>query len=398
MQYDIVVIGGGIIGMASALQILQQKPRSKICVLEKERELALHQSGHNSGVIHSGIYYRPSSLKAENCRKGYQMLVSFCEKEGIPYELCGKIIIATNEREFPVLYTLLERGKANGLKGLKELSAEALQEYEPYVSGLKGIFVPQTGIVDYKVVTEKYAEKVREKGGVIFMNEKVINILEKNTHSEIITENKTYWAKLNINCSGLYSDKIASMTQGALPTKIIPFRGEYYQIRREKSYLVKNLIYPVPDPSFPFLGVHFTRMIGGGVEAGPNAVLAYGRESYKKTTVNLQEFLETLAWPGFRKIAFKYWQTALQEMYRSYVKYAFTKALQKLIPEIEQKDLVAGGAGVRAQACDIKGNLLDDFVIFAKGRSINVCNAPSPAATSSLAIGSYVAKQTLKHI
>ena len=390
MKFDVVVIGGGIVGLATALQIKKTKPSLTIVVLEKENELAKHQTGNNSGVIHSGIYYKPGSLKATNCLRGYQLLIEFCKQHGVPFELCGKLIVATEEAEKPLLENVFIRGQQNGLKNLRKLSKGELKEYEPHVNGVEGIFVPHTGIVDYKLVAEKYGELLKIEGAQIHFGEKVTGINLGANQAEVITDKQTYEAKIVVNCAGLHSDKIASMTVKKLNVKIIPFRGEYFKLKKEKEYLVKNLIYPVPDPNFPFLGVHFTRMAKGGVEAGPNAVLAFQREGYKKSQINLAELAETLAWPGFQKVAVKYWRTGLGEMYRSFSKAAFTKALQKLIPEIQESDLVEGGAGVRAQACDRTGGLVDDFLILEEERVINVCNAPSPAATSSLAIGETV--------
>jgi (S)-2-hydroxyglutarate dehydrogenase len=396
VQYDITVIGGGIVGLATALQIQHSNPGLKILLLEKENELAKHQTGNNSGVIHSGLYYKPGSLKATNCINGYHMLIDFCQQNEIPFELCGKIVVAVDEAEKPLLQNLFVRGEQNGLKNLKKLTQSELKEYEPHVRGIEGIFVPQTGIVDYKKVAEKYGELIRRKGGEIKLSERVIDIRTAENQITVITETQSYNSKLIINCAGLYSDKIARLTSKDLTIKIIPFRGEYFKLKKEKEYLVKNLIYPVPDPNFPFLGVHFTRMAKGGVEAGPNAVLAFRREGYKKSDINLSELGETLAWPGFQKVAAKYWKTGFGEMYRSFSKAAFTKALQKLLPEIQEEDLVEGGAGVRAQACDRNGGLVDDFLILEDKMVINVCNAPSPAATSSLAIGETVSKLALK--
>lgn len=392
---DITIIGGGIVGLATALKIQSANPKLKILVLEKESSLALHQTGNNSGVIHSGLYYKPGSLKAINCIRGYNMLLDFCRTNEIPFDLCGKIVVATEQQELPLLENLYTRGQQNGLTNLKKLTAEELKEYEPHVAGLAGIFVPQTGIVDYILVANKYGEVFQKNGGTIHLNEKVLDIQHTNTHSVVITQTTSYTSKLVINCAGLYSDKVARMTVPNLNVKIIPFRGEYFKLKKEKEYLVKNLIYPVPDPNFPFLGVHFTRMAKGGVEAGPNAVLAFSREGYKKSNINVSELAESLAWPGFQKVVAKYWRTGMGEMYRSFSKAAFTKALQKLLPEIQESDLVEGGAGVRAQACDRNGGLVDDFLILEDAGVINVCNAPSPAATSSLAIGETVSKLAL---
>lgn len=396
MKYDIVVIGGGIVGLATALQLQHTNPGTKLLLLEKENGLAKHQTGNNSGVIHSGIYYKPGSLKGKNCIRGYELLVDFCKLNAVPFELCGKIIVATKKDEIPLLHNLYDRGIQNGLTNLKKISQDQIKDYEPHVNGLEGIVVPQTGIVDYKQVAEKYGELVISKGGEIKLGEKVIDIQENDKTCVIVTQKESYQAKLVINCCGLYSDKVTRLTQKDLPIKIIPFRGEYFKIKKEKEHLVKNLIYPVPDPNFPFLGVHFTRMIGGGIEAGPNAVLAFQREGYKKSDINLAELAESLAWPGFQKVAFKYWKTGMGEMYRSFSKSAFVKALQNLIPEIQKEDLEDGGAGVRAQACDRKGGLVDDFLIIEGKHVINVCNAPSPAATSSLAIGETIAQLAAK--
>lgn len=399
-MYDITVIGGGIVGLATALRIKEQKPSLKLLLLEKENEVAKHQTGHNSGVIHSGLYYKPGSLKATNCIRGYQMLIDFCDREGVPYDLCGKIVVATSEDQKPLLRNLYERGLQNGLIKNKMISKAEIREIEPHVTGTEGIWVPYTGIIDYKSVSEKYAECLQKLNGEIRFGEKIVDIKNRNTHSEVVSATgKIFETKLIVNCAGLYSDKIAQLTQPEnIKVRIIPFRGEYYKLVPEKQHLVKNLIYPVPDPNFPFLGVHFTRMIEGGVEAGPNAVFAFRREGYHKTDLNFQELMESLAWPGFRKVATKYWKTGMGEYYRSFSKAAFTKALQGLIPEIQSEDLVPGGAGVRAQACDYDGGLLDDFSIIENKNAINICNAPSPAATSSLSIGQTVSERVLARI
>lgn len=396
-MYDIVVIGGGIVGLATALRIKEQKPSLKLIVLEKENGVAKHQTGHNSGVIHSGLYYKPGSLKATNCIRGYQMLIDFCDREGVQYDLCGKVVVATTEEQRPLLRNLFERGNQNGLTKNRMISAAEIKEIEPHVNGLEGIWVPYTGIIDYTAVSEKYAECLKKLDGQITFNQKVTEIKNRGDYSEVITlTGESYQTRLVVNCAGLYSDKVAQLTQPEnINVRIIPFRGEYYKIRPEKHYLVKNLIYPVPDPNFPFLGVHFTRMVEGGIEAGPNAVFAFKREGYKKTDINVPEMLESLAWPGFRKVAAKYWRTGMGEYYRSFSKDAFTKALQELIPDIRSEDLIPGGAGVRAQACDYDGGLLDDFSILENKGAINVCNAPSPAATSSLSIGQTISERVL---
>jgi L-2-hydroxyglutarate oxidase len=399
VQYDIIIIGGGAVGLGTAVRLLHKDPACKILVLEKENAVGRHQTGNNSNVIHSGIYYKPGSLKARNCIRGYNMLLEFCRGQEIDFDICGKIIVATDSRELPELDKIYDRGQQNGLKGLKRLNSTAeLKEYEPHVAGIAGIHVPQTGIVDYAKVAAKYAEVIGKQGGTIRLSEKVQDIRTSTNQVEVITTSGAYTGKLVINCAGLYSDKIAALTSQKVDIRIIPFRGEYYKLKKEKEGLVKTLIYPVPDPSFPFLGVHFTTMPGGGVECGPNAVLAFRREGYKKSDVNLSEFAETLAWPGFRKIVSKYWRTGMGEMYRSYSKAAFTKALQKLMPELREEDLEPGGAGVRAQACDRNGALVDDFLILEEKLAINICNAPSPAATSSLSIGETVADLALKRL
>ena len=397
MTYDIIVIGGGIVGLATALRIKEQQPNLKLALLEKETQLSAHQTGHNSGVIHSGVYYKPGSLKATNCIRGYRMLLDFCDAHDIAYDLCGKVIVATRPEELSALNTIRQRGAENGLEGLQRLNREQLREHEPHVNGIEAIFVPQTGIIDYVAVARRYADRLREQDADIRLGEKVTDIRVHHHGCTVVTSKGSYLTQLVVNCAGLYSDKIAQMTQTEpIDLRIIPFRGEYYEIKPEKQYLVNNLIYPVPDSNFPFLGVHFTRMIGGGVEAGPNAVLAFRREGYRKSDVHPGELSETLRWPGFQRVAAKYWQTGLGEMYRSFSKAAFTEALQKLIPEITEDDLVPGEAGVRAQACDRHGGLLDDFLIIENEVAVNVCNAPSPAATSSLSIGQTVAERVLK--
>ncbi|WP_348810460.1 L-2-hydroxyglutarate oxidase [Flavobacterium maritimum] len=395
MKKDFIIIGGGIVGLSTAYHLKKKNPRLKVLVLEKESGIAEHQTGHNSGVIHSGIYYKPGSLKAINCKKGYEQLIQFCNQNEIKYDLCGKIIVATDKEELPIMANIYNRGVANGLRGIKEISTEEIREIEPHCVGIKGIWVPQTGIINYKEVSGKYADLFVALGGEILFGQKVEDINSAENGSEVQTLNNCFETKCIINCAGLYSDKVAKMINRGIDVQILPFRGEYFNIKKEKEYLVKNLIYPVPNPNFPFLGVHFTRMVHGGVEAGPNAVLAFAREGYSNKVINYKEFFETLGHSGFQKVALKYWKDGMYEMYRSYSKVAFTKALQRLIPEIQKEDLVAGGAGVRAQACDSKGNLSDDFLIFEHNNVINVCNAPSPAATSSLAIGESIASLAL---
>jgi len=393
-SFDVIVAGAGAVGLSTAYQLLMQDPKLKVAVIEKENGVAQHQTGNNSGVIHSGIYYKPGSLKATNCINGYNQLLDFAREHNIPFDLCGKLIVATKKEELPLLDMLYERGKTNGLTNIQKFSPEQAREIEPYVSCIAAIRVPQTGIIDYKLVSQTLANCIQEKGGTIFLNENITNIAIQSSGKAIIsTSQNTYETKYFINCTGLYTDKIAELSGINPGIKIIPFRGEYYMLKPEKQYLVKHLIYPVPNPEFPFLGVHFTRMIGGGIEAGPNAVLAFKREGYKKTDINIKELFEILSYSGFHQIIRKYWKDGMAEMYRSWSKKAFTKSLQALIPDIQESDLLPGGAGVRAQACDSKGNLLDDFSIIKQGNTMHVLNAPSPAATSCLSIGKYLSEK-----
>jgi len=390
MNADIVIVGGGIVGLATAYHLTEKYPNKKILVLEKEDEVAHHQTGNNSGVIHSGLYYKPGSLKAKNCIDGYHMMIQFCDEHQIPYDLCGKVVVATDKSELGRLRDLFDRGRENGLEGLEMLDQARLKEIEPHLAGIQGIRVPQTGIVNYKQVCQKLAEIITQRGGEIHLNTLVQAMKETADNVQITTSTISVECQLIINCAGLYSDEVAKMHLGKLDTRIIPFRGEYFELTAEAEHLVKHLIYPVPDPNFPFLGVHFTRMIGGGIEAGPNAVFAFKKEGYLRTDFNFKEFFGSLLWPGFQKVMFKYWKTGLGEMYRSFSKKAFTKALQRLIPEVQEEHLVPAAAGVRAQACDRTGGLLDDFKIVHEKRAIHVINAPSPAATSSLSIGKTI--------
>lgn len=397
MTYDTLIIGGGIVGLATALRLTQQRPGIRVAVLEKEPRVAAHQTGNNSGVIHSGLYYKPGSLKASMCRDGYDEMLRFCRDEGIAHDICGKVVVATREAEHGSLEELHRRGAANGLTGLRWLDAAGIKEIEPHCTGIRGLFVPQTGIVDYGVVSEKYAERIRAAGGEIHLNARAESIRRNSAGLiEVTTANQTYVARLLVSCAGLHSDRVARCTEPDLQLRITPFRGEYYVLKPAAHHLVRNLIYPVPDPAFPFLGVHFTRMIQGGVECGPNAVFAFAREAYRKTDFSWRDTLETFRWPGFRKVARKYWRTGLGEFHRSFSKGAFVRALQKLIPEITSADLEPGGAGIRAQACDIHGKLIDDFHFVESANIIHVCNAPSPAATASLAIGATIARKALE--
>ncbi len=404
MKYDIAIIGAGIVGLATAYRISQQNPKLTLCLIEKESGVAQHQTGHNSGVIHSGIYYKPGSLKAINCKKGYDELLVFAKEHGIQHDVCGKVIVATKESERPLLDNIFKRGIENGMKGIRKISPKETKEIEPYVSSVESIWVPQTGIIDYVGLSQKLAELIENQGHKIFFNCKTTGMTTQNGSTVVHTDSTSrdsreggdVEAKLVITCAGLYADKLTKMLEPKADFQVLPFRGEYYEIIPEKHYLVKNLIYPVPNPNFPFLGVHFTRMTKGGVEAGPNAVLSYRREGYSRWDVHFGELYETLRFRGFQKIAAKYWREGLDEMYRSYSKAAFVRALQNLIPELTEEDLIEGGSGVRAQACDTAGNLVDDFWFIENQYVINVCNAPSPAATACLAVGETVAEKALK--
>lgn len=394
----LVIVGGGIVGIASAYQIWIHNPEVHITIIEKEATLAAHQTGHNSGVIHSGIYYKPGSLKAKNCLRGYDMLLDFCRDNNIPYELCGKVIVASDESEFTALDTLYDRGIQNGLTGLKRLSESEIKEYEPHARGLKGIFVPQTGIVNYRQLTDALAAVLKTSPSVkILTSTEVLGFEIKEDRVEVRTSQGPIEAHKVVNCAGLHCDKIAALAGENLNVRIIPFRGEYYTLNPEKAHLVKSLIYPVPDAQFPFLGVHFTRRITGEIEAGPNAVFAFKREGYHKTSFDFSDFWGSISWRGFQKVAVKYWKMGIGEYYRSYSKPAFTRALQKLIPEIKSEDLVPAPAGVRAQAVDKQGNLVDDFYIQESLYFVHILNAPSPAATSALSIGLTVSERLFPH-
>ena len=390
-SFDIIVIGGGIIGTATALS-LQKKSKLNILVIESENELAHHQTGNNSGVIHSGLYYKPGSLKAKNCSEGRELLYRFCETNNIPFKKCGKIVLAISESELDALEQLYKRGIANGLTGIKKLGSDEIKNYEPYANGIAGLFVPQTGIVDYTKVTEKYAQLFLENGGSMETNCTFLSLKKSNGKIVVITSKKEFETKILVNCGGLHCDRIAKLCGVNPGLQIIPFRGEYYKLKKEKEYLVNNLIYPVPDPRFPFLGVHFTRMMKGGVEAGPNAVLAFKREGYTKKDFSFADMSQMITYSGFWKMASKYYGMGFGEFYRSFSKKAFVKALQKLVPEIQEDDIEPGGAGVRAQALESDGKLVDDFRILETDKMVHVLNAPSPAATASLSIGKKIAE------
>lgn len=394
-NYDLIIIGGGIVGMATAMA-LSGKKNLRLCVIEAEGKLAFHQTGHNSGVIHSGLYYKPGSHKAQNCVEGREALYRFCQEQGIKHERCGKIVVATRTEEIPALDELERRGKANGLKALKRLNAEELKEYEPHVNGISGLYIQETGIIDFEQVTNAFANIFKTAGHEVHLNTKFLGVQKADGELILQTNQNVYKSRYLINCAGLQSDRIATSCGIEPGLRIVPFRGEYYKLKPNKSDLVKNLIYPVPDPAFPFLGVHFTRLIRGGVEAGPNAVLSFKREGYHKFSFSFRDSLDTFAYPGFIFLAAKYMKMGLAEFYRSYNKGAFVRALQRLIPEIAKDDLVPGGAGIRAQALEKNGNLVDDFRIIQKDRMIHVLNAPSPAATASISIGKKIAEMSEK--
>lgn len=399
-RFDVAIVGGGIVGTATAMALLRNyRPAAQgtrplsLLVLEAEDRLAAHQTGNNSGVIHSGLYYKPGSLKATLCVEGRRSLYEFCQEHGVRHERCGKVVVATREAEMPALADLERRGRANGLAGMRRLTGEELREHEPHVAGIAGLSVPETGIVDYPGVTAAYAKVIREGGGEVW-TDAAFRAVTREPAGELVLETTRGAVECGglINCAGLQSDRIARLCGATPDVQIVPFRGEYYTLAPERSGLVRNLIYPVPDSRFPFLGVHFTRMIGGGVEAGPNAVLALARHGYRRTSFSLRDSFATTTYPGFWRMARQHWRTGFGEFHRSLSKRAFLAALRRLIPELQLSDLRPGGAGVRAQALERSGALVDDFRIVQSERMVHVLNAPSPAATASISIGRYVAR------
>lgn len=391
-MYDFAIIGGGIVGLSTAMTLSQRYPNARCVVIEKESRWAYHQTGNNSGVIHSGIYYKPGSFKAKFCRDGCESMVEFCQTHDIPYEVCGKVIVATEEKELPQLETLYQRGLANGVP-VSKVTAEEVKEVEPYVNCLAGLRVFSTGIVDFKRVCQTYADIAQNHGADLRLNTQVMDIIENAQGLVIETNQGTIQTRFLINCAGLFSDRIAHLAGLDPKAKIVPFRGEYYELTPEKRYLVNTLIYPVPNPDFPFLGVHFTKMIDGSVHAGPNAVLSLKREGYTKTDFDFGDFMEVMTYPGFWKLAAKHADEGFKEIVRSFSKAAFVHSLQRLIPEVGYYDVVPTHAGVRAQALMEDGKLVDDFLIVKSQHSIHICNAPSPAATASLEIGKAVVDQ-----
>jgi L-2-hydroxyglutarate oxidase LhgO len=389
-RYNVIIIGGGVIGLAVGLEITRRFPRLRLLLVEKEDHVARHQSGHNSGVIHSGIYYKPGSLKARLCVSGAAAIVEFCREHGIAHNACGKIIVATSADELPRLEDLRQRGQANGLIGLRLIGPEELRELEPHASGLRALVVPSTGITDYTVVCEKYAELISARGGTVLTSAAASGIRRNTSEIVVETSRGAFSTTSLINCAGLFSDRISRMAGDDPGVMIIPFRGEYYDLVPERASLVRALIYPVPDPRFPFLGAHFTRRITGKVDAGPNAVLAFAREGYRPTDINLRDLAPALAFPGFWRMAAQYWRNGFGEWYRSLSKPAFVRALQRMLPDVRASDLVPGGSGVRAQALKPDGALVDDFQFVPSGKVLHVLNVPSPAATASLTIAKTI--------
>jgi L-2-hydroxyglutarate oxidase len=391
-QCDEIVIGAGIVGLATAYRLGQTMPDLSVIVLDKEATVGAHQTSHNSGVLHTGVYYRPGSLKAANCREGKRALEAFCAAERIPYEICGKVIVATLDEEVPRLETIFERGRANGVR-CELIGRERLVELEPHAAGVRALHVPEAGIVDFRRVAERLAERITERGARVVLRAKVTALSAQRDTVLVTTNAGDFEARAVANCAGLHSDHITSLSGGTPSAQIVPFRGEYYELCRDAQHLCKNLIYPVPDVDFPFLGVHFTRLVAGGVECGPNAVLAFAREGYGKTTLRIDELLESLTYPGFLRMAARHWRAGLDEAWRSFHKKAFVRALQRLVPEIRAEHLTPAPAGVRAQAVARDGTLVDDFLVQRAGRVVNVENAPSPAATASLEIGKLVVER-----
>lgn len=386
---SIIVLGGGIIGLATAWRLSQRYPDARLHLVEKESEFAFHQTGRNSGVLHSGIYYKPGSLKATNCREGKRAMEAFCAEHDVQFETCGKVIVAVDESEFPNLEKIYGRGQKNGVK-CEIISKERLDELEPHTAGIRAIHVPEAGIVDFVGVCRKLAELLKNRGASLHLSTRITGIHQSSSQVVVQTTQGDFEGELAVNCTGLHSDRVTKMSGTKPESKIVPFRGEYFELKPEAQHLCRNLIYPVPDPKFPFLGVHFTRMVLGGVECGPNAVLAFAREGYSKMHINPRDLVESLTYPGFLRMAAKHWKTGCGEMWRSLSKRAFVRALQRLVPEIRIEHLEYTPPGVRAQALGRDGQLIDDFLIQESGRVINVGNAPSPAATAALNIGNLI--------
>jgi (S)-2-hydroxyglutarate dehydrogenase len=389
-RHNVVIIGGGVVGLAVALEITRRFPHLRLLLVEKEDRVARHQSGHNSGVVHSGVYYKPGSMKARLCVTGAAAMVEFCREHGVAHEVCGKVIVATQAEELPRLEELRKRGEANGLAGLRMIGPEELREIEPHATGLQALVVPSTGITDYAKVCEKYAELISARGGTVLTSASAQGIRRLAGEIVVETSRGAFSTNALINCAGLFSDRIARMAGDNPGVMIVPFRGEYYDLVPERASLVRALIYPVPDPRFPFLGVHFTKRISGKVDAGPNAVFALAREGYRHRDISIRDLSSSLAFPGFWRMARQHWRNGFDEFRRSLSKPLFVRALQRLLPEVREQDLVPGGSGVRAQALTPDGSLVDDFQFLPSGKVLHVLNVPSPAATASLAIGKTI--------
>lgn len=398
MINDVTIIGGGIVGLATGWQLLQSHPGIRLAVIEKESAIGTHQTNRNSGVIHSGIYYKPGSAKAINCVRGYNMLLDFARTHDIPFDLCGKIIVATKEDQVKAMEDIFQRGVKNGLSDVRIIDAKEVKEIEPHCHAVQGIWVPQAGIIDYRVVAEKLASLITAQGGKILTDFEVSKIQERPGSLYISGGSKALETKLAIGCAGLYADRLAIMAGLKPPHQIVPFRGEFYSLTKEAKRYVKGLIYPVPDINFPFLGVHLTKRLDGGVEAGPNAVLAFRREGYDRLDFHAKELLEILGYRGFQHLAVRHWRKGMIEMQGSFSKSAFLARVRELVPDIKGKDIIRGRSGVRAQALDRNGNLVDDYVILEQPHMLHVCNAPSPAATSCLSIGNYIAAKVRERI
>ncbi len=393
---QVTIVGAGLVGLATAYSLLEKNDGVKVRIIDKESIVAQHQSSHNSGVIHSGLYYKPGSLKARTCIEGYKALLDFCDKYEVPYEITGKIVVANSLAEAGELEKLFERGSANGLRGLKRLNASEIITYEPHCSGISGIHVPQTGVVDFFSVAQKLAEVILTLGGQIILNKEIVNIEKKSSKVKVSSKSETWESDFVIVCGGLQSDRLLKTTESDSDFRILPFRGEYYKFKDSAPKLVKNLIYPVPNPAFPFLGVHFTRGIDGEIECGPNAIFSFSRENYANKYFNFRDTFDSLTWPGTYKLVKKHWRLGILEQIRSVSKKAFVRELQKLVPEVEERHLEPAVSGIRAQASNSEGFLIDDFKISRSGNVIHVCNAPSPAATASLAIGASIASEVFK--
>ena len=386
-----MIVGGGIVGLATGYRLGERFPGARLTILEKENVVGQHQTGHNSGVLHCGLYYQPGSLKARLAVAGIRQMVAFCQENGIRHEVCGKLVVAADDDEVSRLRLLQERGRANGLEGLRWLTRDEIREIEPYAGGVAALHVPQEGIVDYPRVSQTLATRLTERGARVVTRAQVKRITRAGNTWIAETTAGDFESDFLINCAGLHCDRVAALAGEHREMRILPFRGEYYRLKSERQYLVRNLIYPVPDPRFPFLGVHFTRLIGGGVEAGPNAVLAFAREGYRRTDINVRDLFDALSYRGFLRFLKRYPSIAWYELRRSFSRELFCRSLQRLVPEVRKEDLDTGGSGVRAQAISPAGELVQEFCLIARPNALHVLNAPSPAATASLAIGREIA-------